>query len=358
MTISQFPPLQFPLPKGRRHLAYSAVGEANSAHVLLCLPGLLETRATFDPLLQAAQGVHGLRAISLDLCGRGDSSQLPGDQGYTMQVYLEDVAQFMRQALMPEGQPMPRIDVLGTSMGGILAMYLASDAHNHVHGLYLNDIGLDLPWMSIYGLYDGMKKQGRAPTPEEMAAKYNVSMGAALAVQSPSHFDLAYRKDWKGMKFGHLLNGFKGPVHLMHGSDSGVCTQQQVKELRSAFPNAKVLEVAGAAHPVPFNSAVNQFVLRSLNLPDAPVVKPESVSEVVAPIQMQLVMPLETPQVMPHVVPQQRPDAVKQAKLFAEPLPKTVPKPVATQLPPVDAAPKPRVGLVGLIKQLLGATKR
>jgi len=350
MTISQFPPLQFPLPKGRRHLAYSAVGDANSAHVLLCLPGLLETRATFDPLLQAAQGVHGLRAISLDLCGRGDSSQLPGDQGYTMQVYLEDVAEFMRQALMPEGQPMPRIDVLGTSMGGILAMYLASDAHNHVHGLYLNDIGLDLPWMSIYGLYDGMKKQGRAPTPEEMAAKYNVSMGAALAVQSPSHFDLAYRKDWKGMKFGHLLNGFKGPVHLMHGSDSGVCTQQQVKELRSAFPKAKVLEVAGATHPVPFNAAVNQFVLRSLNLPAAPVVKPEAVSEVVVPMQMQLLMPLETPQempqVMPELMPQERPKAAMQAE------------PVAVQPPPVDAVPKPRVGLVGLIKQLLGATKK
>lgn len=342
MTISQFPPLQFPLPKGHRHLAYSAVGDANSAHVLLCLPGLLETRATFDPLLQAAQGVYGLRVISLDLCGRGDSSPLPGDQGYTMQIYLEDVAHFMRYALMPEGQPMPRIDVLGTSMGGILAMYLASDAHNHVHGLYLNDIGLDLPWMSIYGLYDGMKKQGRAPTPEEMAAKYNVSMGAALAVQSPSHFDLAYRKDWKGMKFGHLLNGFKGPVHLMHGSDSGVCTQQQVKELRSAFPKAKVLEVAGAAHPVPFNAAVNQFVLQSLNLPAAPVVKPESVSEVVVPMQMQLVMPLETPQ----VTPQERPEAVAQAE------------PVAVQPPPVDAAPKPRVGLVGLIKQLLGATKK
>lgn len=342
MTLSQFPPLQFSLPKGHRHLAYSAVGDANSAHVLLCLPGLLETRATFDPLLQAAQGVYGLRVISLDLCGRGDSSPLPGDQGYTMQIYLEDVAHFMRYALMPEGQPMPRIDVLGTSMGGILAMYLASDAHNHVHGLYLNDIGLDLPWMSIYGLYDGMKKQGRAPTPEEMADKYNVSMGAALAVQSPSHFDLAYRKDWKGMKFGHLLNGFKGPVHLMHGSDSGVCTQQQVKELRSAFPKAKVLEVAGAAHPVPFNAAVNQFVLQSLNLPAAPVVKPESVSEVVVPMQMQLVMPLETPQ----VTPQERPEAVTQAE------------PVAVQPPPVDAAPKPRVGLVGLIKQLLGATKK
>ena len=77
MTLSKFPALQFPLPKGDRHLAYSAVGAANSAHVLLCLPGLLETRATFDPLLQAAEGVHGLRVVSLDLCGRGDSSPLP-----------------------------------------------------------------------------------------------------------------------------------------------------------------------------------------------------------------------------------------------------------------------------------------
>jgi pimeloyl-ACP methyl ester carboxylesterase len=348
MTLSQFPPLQFPLPKGHRHLAYSAVGDANSQHVLLCLPGLLEIRATFDPLLQAAQGVHGLRVISLDLCGRGDSSPLPGDQGYTMQVYLEDVVHFMRQALMPEGQPMPCIDVLGTSMGGILAMYLASDVHNHVHGLYLNDIGLDLPWMSIYGLYDGMKKAGRLPTPEEMAEKLNVSIGVALAVKSPSHFDLPYRKDWKGMKFGHLLNSFKGPVHLMHGSESGVCTQQQVKELLSEFPKAQVLEVSGAAHPVPFNAAVNQFVLRSLKLPAAPVVRPESVSEVVVPMQMQLVMPLEAPQ--------ERPEAVTQADPVAEPLPVTVPATVP--LHSVDVAPKARVGLVGLIKQLLGATKK
>ena len=350
MTLSKFPPLSFTLPKGHRHLAYSSVGDANSPHVLLCLPGLLETRATFDPLLQAAQGVHGLRVISLDLCGRGDSSPLPGDKGYTMQVYLEDVAQFMRHALTPEGQPMPRIDVLGTSMGGILAMYLASDVHNHVHGLYLNDIGLDLPWMSIYGLYDGMKKQGRSPSPEEMAAKYNVSTGAALAVQSPSHFDLAYRKDWKGMKFGYLLNGFKGPMHLIHGSESGVCTQQQVKVLLHAFPKAQVLEVAGAAHPVPFNAAVNQFVLKSLNLPAAPIVRPETVSEVVVPMQMQLVMSLETPLVTP--------EALTQAEPVPEPESLPLPAPATDYLPPADVAPKARGGLVGLIKQLLGTTKK
>ena len=172
MTISKFPTLQSPLSKGSRHLAYSSVGDVNSPHVLLCLPGLLETRATFDPLLQAAEEVHGLRVISVDLCGRGDSSTLPGDKGYTMQVYLEDIVHFIRSELMPDGKPVPHIEVLGTSMGGILAMYLASDAHNHISGLIFNDIGLDLPWMSIYGLYDGMKKAGRLPTPEEMAEQF------------------------------------------------------------------------------------------------------------------------------------------------------------------------------------------
>ena len=151
MTVSKFPAHQFHLPKSNRHLAYSSVGDLSSPHVLLCLPGLLETRATFDPLLQAAEGVHGLRVISLDLCGRGDSSPLPGDMGYTMQVYLEDIAHFIRSELMPDGKPVPHIEVLGTSMGGILAMYLAHDARNHVSGLFFNDIGLDLPWMSIYG---------------------------------------------------------------------------------------------------------------------------------------------------------------------------------------------------------------
>ena len=317
MTISQFPALTFHLPQAHRHLAYSAVGDASSSHVLLCLPGLLETRATFDPLLQAAEHVQGLRVISLDLCGRGDSSPLPADKGYTMQVYLEDVVQFIRRELMPEGQPVPHIEVLGTSMGGILAMYLAHDPHNHIRGLFFNDIGLDLPWLSIYGLYDGMKQAGRLPTPEEMAAQFNVSIGAVLAVQSPTHFDLPYRKDWKGMKFGHLISGFKRPVRLMHGSASGVCTAQQVKDLRREFPKAQVLDVAGAAHPVPFNAAVNQFVLQSLNLPQASA----------APTT-----PIDIP---------------------TEPL-----KAVAQQATPLPPAPEERVGLLGFLKQLLGATKK
>lgn len=347
MTVSKFTALQFSLSKDSRHLAYSSVGDSSSPYVLLCLPGLLETRATFDPLLQAAEGLQGLRVISVDLCGRGDSSPLPGDKGYTMQVYLEDIVHFIRAELMPDGKPVPHIEVLGTSMGGILAMYLAHDAQNQVSGLFFNDIGLDLPWMSIYGLYDGMKKEGRLPTPEEMAAKFNVSIGAVLAVQSPSHFDLPYRKDWKGMKFGHLLSGFKGPVRLMHGSESGVCPAQQVKELQREFPKAQVLEVAGAAHPVPFNAMVNQFVLQALHLPvvvSVAPVKSEPVRE--APVQQALQMPM----------PFDTPAAAPQPKAMPEPV--AEPEPVQPTAVTAQQGTEPRVGLLGLLKQLLGATKK
>ena len=305
MTVSQFPTQTFDLPHTQRHLAYSAVGDADSARVLLCLPGLLETRATFDPLLHAAQGVPGLRVLSLDLCGRGDSSPMPNDQGYTMQVYLEDVVHFIRHGVMHEGKTMPHLEVLGTSMGGILAMYLAHDAHNHIRGLFFNDIGLDLPWMSIYGLYDGMKQEGRLPTPGEMASQFHVSVGAVLAVQSPAHFDLPYRKDWKGMKFGHLLNGFKGPVRLIYGSESGVCLPEQVRQLERQFSTAEVLEIADAKHPVPFTEVVNQFIIQALRLPpvhhlhitldDATSSAPHAHAE-----PQQIALPMDYPEVKPQ----------------------------------------------------------
>jgi pimeloyl-ACP methyl ester carboxylesterase len=351
MSTSQLPTCHYPLLNTERRLAFSQVGHVDSPCVLLCLPGLLETRATFDALLQAAEGMHGLRVISLDHCGRGDSDPLPGDKGYSMQVYLDDIVQFLRHEVMLADKPIPRLEVLGTSMGGLLAMYLAHDPRNAVQGLFFNDIGLNLQWLSIYGLYDGMKKAGRMPEPQELATQLNVTLGAVLAVRMPTHFDLPYRKDWKGMQFGHLLNDFKGLVRLVHGSESGVCLSQQVKELQHEFPKAQVLEVAGASHPVPFTSVVNQFVLTALKLPAAPSMKP-SPGPLIEPVREapeQLAMPLDVPVVTP----------------VAEPLPEPVVVPVAAvstvevASAPAPSTDKARLSWLSWLKQqLLNATKK
>ncbi len=265
MTHAHFSHRFFQLPSSQRRLAYSEVGDRHSPDVLLCLPGLLETRATFDPLLQTAQSLHGLRVIGLDLCGRGDADPMQSDKGYAMSVYLDDVLQFLKHEVMRDATVTPRVHLLGTSMGGILAMYVASDKNLGIQSLTLNDIGLSLKWLSIYGLYDSMKQAGRMPEPHELATQLNVSLGAVLAVQSPAHFDLPYRKDWTGMQFGHLLSHFKGHVRLVHGSESGVCLPEQVKDMQKAFAQLEVLEVANAKHPAPFNTAVCNFILKGLD---------------------------------------------------------------------------------------------
>lgn len=267
MTRSTFPTHFFQCAPAQRRLAFSEVGERHSPEVLLCLPGLLETRATFDPLLHAASPLQGLRVISLDMCGRGDADPMPNDMGYAMSVYLGDVVQFLKHEVMHDRAVAPRVHVLGTSMGGILAMYLASDNSHGIQSLTLNDIGLSLTWLSIYGLYDSMKQAGRMPEPHELAEQLHVSMGAVLAVQSPAHFDLPYRKDWTGMQFGHLLNRFKGRVRLVHGGASGVCSPEQVRAMKKDMAHLDVLEVPDAKHPAPFNAAVCSFILQGLGVP-------------------------------------------------------------------------------------------
>jgi hypothetical protein len=78
MTLSKFPSLVYPLPKANRHLAYSEAGDPNSAHVLLCLPGLLETRATFDPerFLMDKPMAQSLGAEPSDAAGLTDEMAL------------------------------------------------------------------------------------------------------------------------------------------------------------------------------------------------------------------------------------------------------------------------------------------
>lgn len=280
------------LPDGRA-LAYSDMGPRDATDVLLCLPGLLETRHTFAPVLQAAQPL-ALRVISLDHCGRGDSDPLPGDQGYTMARYLEDTTQLLQHHVLPHGAQ--RVHVLGTSMGGILGMYLAANLALPIRTLILNDVGLSFYWVSIYGLYDGMKKGVASLRPEDIAAQLNVTVGAMRAVQSPSHFDLPYRRDWKGMRFGHLLQPYTGAVRLVHGADSGVCLADQVRELRAQFPSVRVAEVPGAKHPAPFTPAVCAFVLADLAPETTVEPTAEATAEALSPHQA-------TPVVVSHPLP-------------------------------------------------------
>ena len=270
MVPKSEPTLRFAIVQSdtKRNLAYSDVGDKHSDEILICIPGLLETRETFAPLLERIHKTSHCRAISVDLCGRGESQPLSRSDVYSMKLYLSDLELFLDHIKETHLTKSFKVNLIGTSMGGILAMYIAASPHNNIASIILNDIGFSLAWWSIYKLYGTMSK-GTMKTANSLdvgfwADELGVSPEVIRAVQDPAHFDLPYKSDLMGMRFAHTVFSFKGPISLIHAKNSVICTAIQVDEFLKIYPKSNLLEVPETEHPAPYNDLVCDFVISKI----------------------------------------------------------------------------------------------
>jgi pimeloyl-ACP methyl ester carboxylesterase len=100
---------------------------------VLCVPGL--TRNARDSAALATRTAGERRVIVVELRGRGESGCPKDPLTYVPPVYLQDLG-----ALLAE-LGLGRIVMIGTSLGGLLAMLLAVTARPLLAGVVLNDIG-------------------------------------------------------------------------------------------------------------------------------------------------------------------------------------------------------------------------
>lgn len=242
-----------------RKLAYNISGDINASKVLLCLPGLLETKDTFSVLHSYFWEYEGCKVVSLDFPGRGDSESIPEADHYKMSLYLSDICSLI-EMLINEGSAATRFTVLGTSMGGVLAMYLTQHYEKRISQIILNDIALTVNWAALYSLYKSMKNEMGYKEVKQLAKELMVKEKAISDVQLPGHFDLSYRADVWGMNFHEAMESYAGKVSLIYGSESRVCSKQQVSSAKTAIPNLVTFRVEGAGHPVPFTAQVCDFI--------------------------------------------------------------------------------------------------
>jgi pimeloyl-ACP methyl ester carboxylesterase len=269
LSISIIPPetryLKIENETGNRKLAYSISGNANAAKILLCLPGLLETKASFESLHTYFLQLEDCKVVSVDFPGRGDSESINESDSYKMSLYLTDIKSLMK-VLLADSSPSTRFTVLGTSMGGVLAMYLTQSFGRKISEVILNDIALTVNWTALYSLYKAMKNEVGFKEIQQLADELGVDERAIADVQLPGHFDLDYRADVWGMNFHEAMDGFVGRVALIYGSESKVCTQQRVSAAKAAIPGLVSLEIQGAGHPVPFTPQVCEFIRIQMKL--------------------------------------------------------------------------------------------
>lgn len=148
-------------------------GDPGAAPVpVLCLPGLTRNSRDFEPL--ARHLAQRRRVLTPDLRGRGRSDRDPQWRRYRLDVYVADMVALL------DALAIPQVVVVGTSLGGLVGMFLAAGHRGRVAGLVMNDIGPELDPCGMQRIASGMGRVRTAATWDEAVADARAANGFAL----------------------------------------------------------------------------------------------------------------------------------------------------------------------------------
>ena len=153
-----------------------------TAAALLCLPGM--TRNSKDFAHVAAMFAGRRRVLCPDYRGRGLSAYDPDWRHYEPTVYLNDILHLLTAL------DVRKVIVIGTSLGGLLAMGLAILRPGLMVGAVLNDIGPEIGAGGLNHILDYVARD--RPQPDWAAA-------AAEMQRTFSYLELGDARNWERM---------------------------------------------------------------------------------------------------------------------------------------------------------------
>jgi pimeloyl-ACP methyl ester carboxylesterase len=267
-------------------------GPAADSEVVLCLHGLMRNSRDFEDL--AVHLAARYRVIVPDVRGRGWSARDPNFNNYQIPVYLQDLL------LLLAGLGAARVTIIGTSMGGLMAMVLAVTQPQLVAGIVLNDVG---PEVDRTGLERIRGYAGKAPPVRDWAgaiAQVRLVYGGAWPGLDEARWEkiarASYRADAQGVPQPDadpliaepLRDTSKAAPDLwplwaalarvrmlaIRGADSDILSAATLSRMQREKPGLKVLTVANRGHAPMLDepeclAAIDEFLRHPYNLPVA-----------------------------------------------------------------------------------------
>lgn len=129
----QFIDVFYTSPDGITLYARDYAGPRADAPAILCMHGLTRNSKDFAEL--AADLSQHYRVIVAEQRGRGRSAWDPQPERYRPDVYVKDMLQLLDVCGVKQAH------LIGTSMGGIMAMLMIATARERVLSAVLNDVG-------------------------------------------------------------------------------------------------------------------------------------------------------------------------------------------------------------------------
>jgi pimeloyl-ACP methyl ester carboxylesterase len=137
-------------------LYFRDYGDPASARTpILCLGGLTRNSKDFHETARRLAATR--RVLCPDYRGRGRSAYDPDPRRYRPATYLRDIADLLAATNVH------RVAVIGTSLGGLLAMALSASLPAALAGVVLNDIGPDVNANGLAAIIDYIRTDRPQP---------------------------------------------------------------------------------------------------------------------------------------------------------------------------------------------------
>jgi pimeloyl-ACP methyl ester carboxylesterase len=259
-------------PQGLHRMAYWEWGDRDNPKVLMCVHGLTRQGRDFDVLAQSL--CSNYRVICPDVVGRGRSDWLRDASGYQIPTYIADMVTLI--ARLQQGQPPQVLHWVGTSMGGLIGMGLASLPHTPISRLVLNDVGptlepkalkriarylgLNLRWKSLDEATDYIALVSRSFGPltreqwllltepllkrdgNEWVARYDPNIAAPFKAATPEKAQADEVLLW------HLYDAITCPTLLLRGAESDLLKRETALAMTQRGPKAQLHEFEHIGH--------------------------------------------------------------------------------------------------------------
>ncbi|MCF8178974.1 MAG: alpha/beta hydrolase [Sulfuritalea sp.] len=253
---------------GFHHMAYVEWGDAANPKVLICVHGLTRCARDFDFLAQAL--AENYRVVCPDVVGRGRSDWLRDKSLYALPQYCADMSVLLAKV------GAETVDWVGTSMGGLIGMALASQPETPIRRLVLNDVGPVVAGISLARIGEYLGNAPRFDSIEQAEAfirfvsatfgNFSDEQWRHLTVHvtrtgADGKIEFAYdpgialpfremqaASGGKDIELWPLYDGISCPTLLLRGETSDLLTHEAAVQMSARGPHAKLIEVPGVGH--------------------------------------------------------------------------------------------------------------
>jgi pimeloyl-ACP methyl ester carboxylesterase len=274
-------------PKAFHRISYTEWGDPDNAKVVICAHGLARSGRDFDYLARVLQ--TDFRVLCPDIVGRGRSDWLADKEDYGYPQYMADMNALIARATARRDDA--SVYWVGTSMGGIIGMLLASRPKSPIARMVVNDVGTVIPKAALERIGKYVGNTPRFPTLEALEGHVrlvsapfgpltdeqwrHITVHAARQLDDGSWttaydpaIGIPFRQPQRDVDLSAYWDAVQCPTLLLRGSQSDLLLRDTALAMMKRGPHARLVEFDGIGHAPMLMAddqiaAVREFLLSS-----------------------------------------------------------------------------------------------